>query len=141
MGLDCGWLSHLMQPSHWSASDWLSESVLIACCALLVEEILNTGERSPRMYSTDIGVESRREEAREWRLRYGDGTEAGERETDTSFTQGLSIVISLIRELISCHIPARNGITLSLGPRGADCVMITRGASVSDQSEPSIGVY
>ena len=73
-----------MQPSHWSASDWLSESVLIACCALLVEEILNTGERSPRMYSTDIGVESRREEAREWRLRYGDGTEAGERETPVS---------------------------------------------------------
>ena len=63
-----------------------------------------------------------------------------ERERDTSFTQGLSIVISLIRELISCHISARNGITLSLGPRGADCVMITRGASVSDQSEPSIGV-
>ena len=126
-----------MQPSHWSASDWLSESLLIACCALLVEEILNTGERSPRMYSTDIGVE-RGEEAREWRLRYGDWAEAGER--DTSFTQGLSIVISLIRELISCHIPARNGITLSLGPRGADCVMITRGARLGDQSEPSIGV-
>ena len=72
-----------MQPSHWSASDWLSESLLIACCALLVEEILNTGERSPRMYSTDIGVE-RGEEAREWRLRYGDWTEAGERETPVS---------------------------------------------------------
>ena len=28
------------------ASDWLSQSALIACCALLVEEeILNTGER------------------------------------------------------------------------------------------------
>ena len=81
------------------ASDWLSQSALIACCALLVEEeILNTGERSPKeCTSPDIGVES---QGGEWRL------ESGDMEiTDISFTQSLSIVISLLIPcLISCHI-------------------------------------
>ena len=102
MGLDCGWLRHLMQPSHWSIQHWYSlligfqASVLIACCALLVEAIFNTGERSPRMYITRYrsgerrgeGVAAERERDMEIRLRGG---------RDISFTQSLSIVISLIR--------------------------------------------
>ena len=122
------------------ASDWLSQSALIACCAILVEEILNTGERSPRMYSTDIGVESRREEAREWRLRYGDGTEAGERDRHQFHPGSLHCHISHPRaHLLSHSGPEWNNIVT--GTPGAVCVVITRGASVSDQSEPSIGVY
>lgn len=122
MGLDCGWLSHLMQPSHWSASDWLSESVLIACCALLVEEILNTGERSPRMYSTDIGVESRGEEAREWRLRYGDGTEAGERERHQFHPGSLHCHISHPRaHLLSHSGPEWNNIVTGTPGGGLCC--------------------
>lgn len=108
-----------MQPSHWSIQQcyWLligfQASVLIACCALLVEAIFNTGERSPRMYITRYrSGESERRGSGGWRERDMEIRLRGGR--DISFTRSLSIVISLIRERLTCHIPARNGITLSL---------------------------
>lgn len=114
------WVAEALDAALWLvitpwllASDWLSQSALIACCAILERRYLIRGRDRQECTSPDIGVESG--ERGEWRL------ESGDMEIrDISFTQSLSIVISLIRELISCHILSRNGITLSLWPRGAD---------------------